>query len=358
MLFPISRLIRGIVMEKETKLQEGMRMMGLSDAALLSSWLATYFVMFLVISALVTIITRRNIFKGSDGFLVFLTFLLFGMSSEAYSYLISVFFSRARSASTLGIILFLGGFFPYFAVGSTSTATNSAKTAACLLSPTAFGLALDQLAVYEDQGTGINFSNALDLTLNFQFANALGMMAFDIVLYLFLAWYIDGVLPARFREFGVPRVWYFPCTRTYWREVFGLPTAPAKPPSTPSTSLLNGSTAANPTSTAASAAKRHNGPKADPSFFEAPDSALQAREREGKVVTIRGLRKEFNTPDGIKVSREGREGGGGRGGDVSRLGSAGTHATPDAAHVIAPRPSCTSASRHAPPFLLTPRHAA
>jgi hypothetical protein len=37
LLFPVSRLIRGLVAEKETKLREGMKMMGLSDAALLGS---------------------------------------------------------------------------------------------------------------------------------------------------------------------------------------------------------------------------------------------------------------------------------------------------------------------------------
>lgn len=88
LLFPVSRMIRGIVMEKEAKLQEGMRMMGMGDAPLLWSWLAVYFVVFLIISAVVTGLTRRNIFKGSDGGLVFLTFMLFGISAEAFAYLV------------------------------------------------------------------------------------------------------------------------------------------------------------------------------------------------------------------------------------------------------------------------------
>jgi len=106
--FPVSRLIRGMVAEKEAKIREGMRMMGLGDAPLLYSWLLTYALIYLLVAVVIALITKRNIFKASNGFLVFIFFWLFGLSTTTFCYLISVFFSRARTASTIGIVLFLG----------------------------------------------------------------------------------------------------------------------------------------------------------------------------------------------------------------------------------------------------------
>lgn len=109
-LFPVSRLIRGLVAEKETRIREGMRMMGLSDAALNGSWFATYAILYVVIGAAIAIVSHNNMFKATAGGFTFLLFTLYGFSTIAYCYLVSVFFSHAKTASTLGVMLFLGGF--------------------------------------------------------------------------------------------------------------------------------------------------------------------------------------------------------------------------------------------------------
>jgi ATP-binding cassette subfamily A (ABC1) protein 3 len=306
-LFPVSRLIRGLVAEKEMKIREGMRMMGLSDSALFGSWLVTYALIYLFIAAAIAIITSNNIFKASSGFLVFIFFWLFGLSTVTYCYFVSVFFSRAKTASTLGVVLFLASFFPWFAVADASY-SSAAKIASSLLSTTAFGMALDQLAAYEDEGQGVNFSNAQVYVRNYSMSAALGMMFFDFLLYGVLAWYADAVLPASFREFGVARPWYFPFTGAYWREVcncirppahhtaphVATPLLSASKRQTPNTSIeLPGG---HPTTAV------NNMRQSDPHLFEAPDAARKAKEKEDRVVTVRGLSKVFSTPDGPKTA--------------------------------------------------------
>lgn len=59
-LFPVTRLISSLVAEKETKIREGMRMMGLSDAALLGSWYVMYAIIFFIIAVIISIMTRPN----------------------------------------------------------------------------------------------------------------------------------------------------------------------------------------------------------------------------------------------------------------------------------------------------------
>ena len=65
-LFPAARLIKGVVYEKEAKIREGMRAMGLGGNALMASWYITYFSIVFIQAILITIITARNIFLVCD----------------------------------------------------------------------------------------------------------------------------------------------------------------------------------------------------------------------------------------------------------------------------------------------------
>ena len=49
---------------------------------------------------------------------------------------------------------------------------------------------------------------------NFTFLSCMIMMLIDsIVIYMLLTVYIENVFPG---EFGIPQVWYYPFTKTYW----------------------------------------------------------------------------------------------------------------------------------------------
>jgi hypothetical protein len=91
-LYPLARLIRGVVLEKETKVAEGMRMMGLPYWTLLWSWMTLYFIMYTFISVVTAILLKVSVFKSSDFFYIWLLFFFFGISSVAFAYLITVFF--------------------------------------------------------------------------------------------------------------------------------------------------------------------------------------------------------------------------------------------------------------------------
>jgi len=330
-VYPVSRLIRGLVLEKEMKMREGMKMMGLSDAALFGSWLVTYAIFWAVLSGLITAVSGKTIFKGSDKGNVWALFFLFGLSSTTFSYLISVFFSRAKTASSLGIVIFIAAYFPTFAVSDGSIATST-KMAASLLCPTAFGLSVNALGNLENNGAGATSETVSAVINNFSVSNGFGMMILDTILYGVLAWYIDNVLPAKYREFGVPRPWTFPFMLDYWREVFNMPRKPS--------AHTDGASAAAAKRRRATASNNKNGggifgfvnrllgrstvaggaaaggsddpagldgastkvPAVDASFFEEPDNNLRAKEREGRCVSVQKLRKEFDTPDGTKVA--------------------------------------------------------
>jgi ABC-type multidrug transport system ATPase subunit len=207
-------LIRGIVVEKETKIREGVRMMGMGDSALFVAWYITYSIVFTIIALLIAIITKASFFPASDGSLIFAYFWFFGLTAVALCFAISTLFSRAKVASIVGGVLFIAAFFPYFQVTRDGT-TRSAKLFGSTLSPVAFGLALDIICSVESNGIGVTHGNSAERLNGYSFSDALGMMIFDFFLYTFVGWYLNHVLP---QEFGVPKPALFLCMPRYWCE--------------------------------------------------------------------------------------------------------------------------------------------
>ena len=203
------------------------------------------------------------------------------------------------------------------------TISYSNKIGASLLSPSAFALLIALICDLEDNGVGANTNNQNTIINNYSVSAGIGMLVFDFILYTALGIYIDNVLPSRFREFGVPLPWYYPVTASYWQGVFsccGRPKRGHRAPLLPSASgndqqIRSGAHATGGRVGGAPAWLQwipcfrpkpvympNRNPRADASFFEEPDANLQAKEREGKIVRIKKLCKEFETPDGIKVA--------------------------------------------------------
>jgi len=213
-LWPFSRLVRGIVEEKELKLKEGMKMMGLTDTVFWSSWLCTYAFMFAITAILITIFSSGSVYAKSDGSVVFVFFWLFMMSLFAFGCLVSTFFDRSKTASTFATLIFFAIFFPYFAVNTDET-SHATKILACLSSPIGLGLGGVKIAEFEAAGFGSHWSNLDEVVANFSVGNAMRMFLLDIFIYFTLALYFDKVLPSRFGTRLPP--WFF-LSPAWWRE--------------------------------------------------------------------------------------------------------------------------------------------
>ncbi|XP_071741723.1 ABC transporter A family member 1 [Rutidosis leptorrhynchoides] len=213
-LFPISRLISYSVFEKEQKIKEGLYMMGLKDQIFHLSWFITYAIQFGISSAIITVCTIGTLFKYSDKSLVFMYFFLFGLSAIMLSFLISTFFTRAKSAVAVGTLAFLGAFFPYYTVNDEAV-SMVLKILASLLSPTAFALGSVNFADYERAHVGLRWSNIWRASSGVCFLICLIMMVFDTLLYFAIGLYLDKILN---KENGYVYPWYFIFTKSFWRK--------------------------------------------------------------------------------------------------------------------------------------------
>jgi len=217
-LYPVARILAGLVRERETRVTEMLKIMGVAEMWIVISWYITYGVIFFILALVITLYSRillPSSTEAAGGFslIVFFVFFFYGMSITAFSFAVSTGFWRARTASYVGVIFYFMAFFIYYGVNSPDV---DPKPFLVLLFPqVAFSLTIQTIAQLEGSSVG-----ASSLTLNepvaaFTIAQGLGFLLFDFILWTWLGSYLSAVLP---REFGQRRSILFFLKRSYWRE--------------------------------------------------------------------------------------------------------------------------------------------
>ncbi|XP_053558600.1 phospholipid-transporting ATPase ABCA1 isoform X2 [Bombina bombina] len=217
-IYSVAVIIKGIVYEKEARLKETMRIMGLDNGILWLSWFISSFIPLLMSAGLLVLILKvGNLLPYSDPSVVFVFLAVFGIVTISQCFLISTIFSRANLAAACGGIIYFTLYLPYvLCVAWQDYVGFPMKIFASFLSPVAFGFGCEFFALFEEQGVGVQWSNLLDSPLEedgFNLTTSAFMMLFDTLLYLVMTWYIEAVFPG---QFGIPRPWYFPFTKSYW----------------------------------------------------------------------------------------------------------------------------------------------
>ncbi|KAJ8306345.1 hypothetical protein KUTeg_016890 [Tegillarca granosa] len=214
----VSLLCKSIVHEKERRLKEVMKIMGLGNLVHWMAWFINAFVMMLITIILLTIILKGGkVLEHSNPGVLLLFFICFAIATIMQCFLISVFFSRANIAACCAGFIYFILYLPYtFAVQWEDYMTTGHKVLACLSSSVAFGFGCSYIANYEEGGDGIQFSNLGVSPLvddNFNMGGCMLMMLVDAVIYGLFTWYIEAVFPG---QYGIPRKWYFPFQKSYW----------------------------------------------------------------------------------------------------------------------------------------------
>nr|XP_033774294.1 phospholipid-transporting ATPase ABCA1 [Geotrypetes seraphini] len=215
-IYSVALIIKGIVYEKEARLKETMRIMGLNNSILWLSWFISSFIPLLMSAILLVLILKMgNLLPYSDPSVVFTFLSIFAMVTISQCFLISTLFSRANLAAACGGIIYFMFYLPYvLCVAWQNFLGFPLKLFVSLLSPVALGFACENFAVFEEQGVGVQWANLLQSSKDgYSVTTSAFMMLFDTFLYGVMTWYIEAVFPG---QYGIPRPWYFPFTKTYW----------------------------------------------------------------------------------------------------------------------------------------------
>ncbi|XP_034039071.1 LOW QUALITY PROTEIN: retinal-specific phospholipid-transporting ATPase ABCA4-like [Thalassophryne amazonica] len=218
-IYSVSMTVKSIVLEKELRLKETLKAMGVNSGVIWSTWFIDSLAMMTASTVLLTsIIMGGKVLNYSDPVLVFFFLLVFTVSTVMQCFLMSVFFNKANLAAACSGIIYFTLYLPHiFCFAWQDRITKNMKLAASLLSPVAFGFGTEYLSRYEEQGLGLQWDNIQTSPLEgdtYSFLTSIRMMVLDTALYAVLAWYLDNVFPG---EYGIGRPFYFPFQPSYWQ---------------------------------------------------------------------------------------------------------------------------------------------
>ncbi|XP_077864744.1 phospholipid-transporting ATPase ABCA3-like [Saccoglossus kowalevskii] len=218
LIYSDASIVKELVLEKQTRLKESMKMMGLSNWLHWTAWFVKCF-LFLMISGLIMsiLIKAGEVFRYSDFLCILILLTLWIIAGIMWGFAISVFFSKAKIAMVFAVVFwYLNYVVIEFILIDYYNVTASQKVAACLLQNTCLGLAIQTISRLESQHVGMTWetltqspAHGYDVPILLTWI----MFVVDTILYGLIAWYIEAVFPG---EFGIPRPFYFPFTKSYW----------------------------------------------------------------------------------------------------------------------------------------------
>eukprot|EP00038_Savillea_parva_P020504 m.31532 g.31532 ORF g.31532 m.31532 type:complete len:1880 (-) comp4810_c0_seq1:140-5779(-) len=220
-LFPVMSMTRQLVAEKESRMREAMRMMGLPTWVNWLSWFIKDIIMLLITIILIVIVFNAGkLVNNSAVFTIFIFLLFFVFAIIAYSYMMSTFFSQANVAGITSLLFFFLLYQPFSSVGDNGvyeTMSHSEKAAMCLAFPSCMGVGARILAQFESRGIGLQLSNLNENPSDgetFSMDDVLGFLMLDALIMWGIAWYVDKIFPG---QYGIPLHPLFFLDRHYWR---------------------------------------------------------------------------------------------------------------------------------------------
>uniref|UniRef100_A0A8B9RD21 ATP-binding cassette, sub-family A (ABC1), member 12 n=1 Tax=Astyanax mexicanus TaxID=7994 RepID=A0A8B9RD21_ASTMX len=219
----IANFVKKLVHERELRLHEYMKMMGVNPISHFFAWFIESAVFVLITVIILTIILKGGgVLPKSDGFILFLYLCDYGLSILAISFLVSSFFDKTNIAGLSGSLIYVISFFPFIVVMSMEeTMSFFAKSVLSLFSPTCFSYASQYISRYEKQEEGIQWSNMYISPVagdTSSFGWLCWLLVIDSLIYFLLGAYIRMVFPGKY---GIAAPWYFPVLPSFWSDMFG-----------------------------------------------------------------------------------------------------------------------------------------
>ena len=192
---PVFRTAYRLVSEKETKIRESMRMMGLKGFPYWASWFSYYMIINTILSF---IVWAMLFFSGSmvhsDPLIVFLVPWIYGMSVFGMVVVAQSFFENSILGAMVITVLYCGSFVINQLV-DVPTYSTSTKMLGSLSPPVCQLFIIRTLSQFEQANVGVSWQNVWSEYENVSVAHGLLMLLLDFVVLTLLGLYLDNVLP-------------------------------------------------------------------------------------------------------------------------------------------------------------------
>ncbi|KAF6776721.1 hypothetical protein AHF37_03850 [Paragonimus kellicotti] len=216
-----------IVEEKEQRLKEFTRIMGLSTTIHWFGWFTiTALIMMISVLAITLVLKFGNLIPAANYIMLLCFFLSYIVAVIALIFLCSTFFTQANlGAVVTGMVYFILFLPTPFLLTNEAVLTEAAVFGACLSCQVAFTMGLYYFMRIETQGFGAQWPDFWQTRHSndvFSIGKCMLMLWVDTLIYMFFTWYIDAVHPGKY---AVGRPLCFPFTREYWLGIISAPSA-------------------------------------------------------------------------------------------------------------------------------------
>ncbi|XP_053684912.1 phospholipid-transporting ATPase ABCA3-like [Sabethes cyaneus] len=223
-IYPCISIVKSVLFEKEKQIKEAMKIMGLNNWILWSSWFVKC-LFFITISVSIVVLFLKvpwyttpnvSVLTHSDWGVIWLFFFIYGISIITFSFMLSTFFSKANAGGAVAAVIWFLAFAPYTVMDQDYNRLTAAdKLAASLLLNSGIGFGLRLIAVYEGLMIGMQWSSLFHESEidNINLGSIMLILLANAVIYMLIALYVEKVFPG---DFGLAEPWYFPFSRRYW----------------------------------------------------------------------------------------------------------------------------------------------
>lgn len=210
-MIPMILFVYRMVGDKETKVKEGMKIMGMKDLAYFLSYFIQYLIINLIIAIVGSIILSGTLEYTAFG-IRFLMLFLFGLTVFGLIYIFQSFIDKSAIAMIISIMIYYILFFVASAIDQDSVG-HGVKMAGSLLSPTCLQLGISTISYFEKNNLDLTFDLSDKDYKEYSVSDMLVMLFIDFLIYMFIGFYLDNVMT---HEFGTSKPWYFLFTSNYW----------------------------------------------------------------------------------------------------------------------------------------------
>ena len=208
---PLSLYVYRMVGDKETKIKESMKIMGLEE----SQYFLSFFIQYTVInlfSSLINAALFTTILNRIPFYYLFVTFFLWSLNVFAMIYFFQSFIDKTKIALVLSLVIY----FMMYCVSLGCMFEGGSLAAKIVLSifpQVCLNNGILLFSKFQNHFRTFKDREFLDIYTSFSVGIMFLMFVVDFFLFLFLGFYLTNVLP---HEFGIRKPFYFLCTAEFW----------------------------------------------------------------------------------------------------------------------------------------------
>jgi len=190
----ICNLLVFLVIEKESKIKESLVIIGLKKSSFWVSWALIYGLIVLLSSVMVTLVMvfYSSLYQFIHWSILILSMVIFGLTCCCISFILSTLIRKSKLANTVSVMIIVVFFAMYFLNMYVKNIPTLYTICLYTLSPISFLSLYDQLGIYNNQNIYIGFLKLFKIA---SIRNCFFGLICTLILYFFIAIYLDNVLP-------------------------------------------------------------------------------------------------------------------------------------------------------------------